>query len=102
MTGALLEEGLRAPRHLRNAPASASWPATTRAWSAPRATCLAASFLEVWRTRTPNGGVWIDVSHLARVVERNFRGMSALRDFGRDLARAGRGRAHAHFMMGAS
>ena len=63
-----------------------------------------ASFLEVSEGRgTPNGGVWIDVSHLgAEVVERNFRGMvRRCRDFGRDLARepveVG---PTAHFMMG--
>src|SRR5262249_36568871 len=52
---------------------------------------------------TPNGGVWIDVSHLgAELVERNFRGMvRRCRDFGRDLAR---GPVEigptAHFLMG--
>jgi succinate dehydrogenase/fumarate reductase flavoprotein subunit len=63
-----------------------------------------ASFLEVVEGRgTPNGGVWIDVSHLgAGVVERNFRGMvRRCRDFGRDLARepveVG---PTTHFMMG--
>jgi succinate dehydrogenase/fumarate reductase flavoprotein subunit len=63
-----------------------------------------ASFLEVTEGRgTPNGGVWIDVSHLgAEVVERNFRGMvRRCRDFGRDLAR---GTVEVgpttHFMMG--
>src|SRR5204862_7841646 len=49
-----------------------------------------ASYLEISEGRgTPNGGVWIDVSHLgAEHVERNFRGMvRRCRDFGRDLAR---------------
>jgi succinate dehydrogenase/fumarate reductase flavoprotein subunit len=63
-----------------------------------------ASFLEVAAGRgTPNGGVWIDVSHLgAEVVERNFRGMvRRCRDFGRDLARAPvEVGPTAHFMMG--
>jgi len=52
---------------------------------------------------TPNGGVWIDVSHLGvEVVERNFRGMvRRCRDFGRDLARAPvEVGPTAHFMMG--
>jgi succinate dehydrogenase/fumarate reductase flavoprotein subunit len=63
-----------------------------------------ASFLEVTEGRgTPNGGVWIDVSHLgADVVERNFRGMvRRCRDFGRDLARGPvEVGPTAHFMMG--
>src|SRR5207244_3213880 len=52
---------------------------------------------------SPNGGVWIDVSHLgAKTVEANFRGMvKRCRDFGRDLARepveVG---PTTHFMMG--
>src|SRR5205807_2727446 len=52
---------------------------------------------------TPNGGVWIDVSHLGvEVVERNFRGMvRRCRDFGRDLARGPvEVGPTAHFMMG--
>jgi succinate dehydrogenase/fumarate reductase flavoprotein subunit len=63
-----------------------------------------ASFTEVVEGRgTPNGGVWIDVSHLgADVVERNFRGMvKRCRDFGRDLARAPvEVGPTTHFMMG--
>jgi len=63
-----------------------------------------ASFLEVVEGRgTPNGGVWIDVSHLGvDVVERNFRGMvKRCRDFGRDLARGPvEVGPTAHFMMG--
>src|SRR5262249_16605940 len=49
-----------------------------------------ASFLEIAEGRgTPNGGVWIDVSHLgADNVERAFRGMvRRCRDFGRDPPR---------------
>src|SRR5207237_435366 len=63
-----------------------------------------ACFTEVQEGRgSPNGGVWIDVSHLgAKTVEANFRGMvRRCRDFGRDLARepveVG---PTAHFMMG--
>ena len=76
-----------------------------RGWSARPATW--------WRARrssrssegrgTPNGGVWIDVSHLgAEVVERNFRGMvRRCRDFGRDLARGPvEVGPTTHFMMG--
>src|SRR5437867_4279834 len=63
-----------------------------------------ASFLEIQAGRgTPNGGVWIDVSHLgADVVERSFRGMvRRCRDFGRDLARGPvEVGPTAHFMMG--
>src|SRR6185369_2304749 len=63
-----------------------------------------ASFLEVTEGRgTPNGGVWIDVSHLgADLVERNFRGMvRRCRDFGRDLARGPvEVGPTTHFMMG--
>jgi len=63
-----------------------------------------ASFLEVAEGRgTPNGGVWIDVSHLgADVVEKDFRGMvRRCRDFGRDLARGPvEVGPTTHFMMG--
>jgi succinate dehydrogenase/fumarate reductase flavoprotein subunit len=63
-----------------------------------------ASFIEVVEGRgTPNGGVWIDVSHLgAEVVEHNFRGMvRRCRDFGRDLARGPvEVGPTAHFLMG--
>jgi succinate dehydrogenase/fumarate reductase flavoprotein subunit len=63
-----------------------------------------ASYLEISEGRgTPNGGVWIDVSHLGvDVVERNFRGMvKRCRDFGRDLARGPvEVGPTTHFMMG--
>jgi fumarate reductase flavoprotein subunit len=107
MTGALLEEGLRgAGGHLRNGLGErfmARYDAA-RMERSTRDLVARASFLEVAEGRgTPNGGVWIDVSHLgAEVVERNFRGMvKRCRDFGRDLAR---GPVEvfptAHFMMG--
>ena len=107
MTGALLEEGLRgAGGHLRNGRDErfmARYDAA-RMERSTRDLVARASFLEVAEGRgTPNGGVWIDVSHLgAEVVERNFRGMvRRCRDFGRDLAR---GPVEvfptAHFMMG--
>jgi fumarate reductase flavoprotein subunit len=63
-----------------------------------------ASYLEISEGRgTPNGGVWIDVSHLGvEAVERNFRGMvKRCRDFGRDLARGPvEVGPTTHFMMG--
>jgi len=107
MTGALLEEGLRgAGGHLRNG-AGERFMARhdpARMERSTRDLVARASFLEVAEGRgTPNGGVWIDVSHLgADVVERTFRGMvKRCRDFGRDLAR---GPVEvfptAHFMMG--
>src|SRR5262249_41638483 len=107
MTGALLEEGLRgAGGHLRNGLGErfmARYDAA-RMERSTRDLVARASFLEVQEGRgTPNGGVWIDVSHLgADVVERNFRGMvRRCRDFGRDLARGPvEVGPTAHFMMG--
>ncbi|HEU5321581.1 MAG TPA: FAD-binding protein, partial [Methylomirabilota bacterium] len=107
MTGALLEEGLRgAGGHLRNGLGErfmARYDAA-RMERSTRDLVARASFTEVAEGRgTPNGGVWIDVSHLgAAAVERAFRGMvKRCRDFGRDLARepveVG---PTAHFMMG--
>lgn len=107
MTGALLEEGLRgAGGQLRNGLGERFMARydPVRLERSTRDLVSRASFLEVTEGRgTPNGGVWIDVSHLgADVVERNFRGMvRRCRDFGRDLARepveVG---PTAHFMMG--
>ncbi len=107
MTGALLEEGLRgAGGQLRNGRGERYMERydPERLERSTRDLVARASFLEVAEGRgTPNGAVWIDVSHLgAKVVERNFRGMvKRCRDFGRDLARepveVG---PTAHFMMG--
>jgi succinate dehydrogenase/fumarate reductase flavoprotein subunit len=107
MTGALLEEGLRgAGGHLRNGRGDrfmARYDAA-RMERSTRDLVSRASFTEVVEGRgTPNGGVWIDVSHLgADVVERNFRGMvRRCRDFGRDLARGPvEVGPTAHFLMG--
>ena len=107
MTGALLEEGLRgAGGQLRNGLGErfmARYDAA-RLERSTRDLVSRASFLEVVEGRgTPNGGVWIDVSHLGvDVVERNFRGMvKRCRDFGRDLARGPvEVGPTAHFMMG--
>jgi succinate dehydrogenase/fumarate reductase flavoprotein subunit len=107
MTGALLEEGLRgAGGHLRNGHHERFMERydAARMERSTRDLVSRASFLEVMEGRgTPNGGVWIDVSHLgAEVVERNFRGMvKRCRDFGRDLARGPvEVGPTAHFMMG--
>jgi succinate dehydrogenase/fumarate reductase flavoprotein subunit len=107
MTGALLEEGLRgAGGHLRNGRGERYMERydPARMERSTRDLVARASFLEVAEGRgTPNGGVWIDVSHLgADVVERNFRGMvRRCRDFGRDLARGPvEVGPTTHFMMG--
>jgi succinate dehydrogenase/fumarate reductase flavoprotein subunit len=107
MTGALLEEGLRgAGGRLLNGRGERFMQRydAARLERSTRDLVARACFIEVAEGRsTPNGGVWIDVSHLgADVVERSFRGMvRRCRDFGHDLARepveVG---PTAHFMMG--
>ena len=107
MTGALLEEGLRgAGGHLRNGLGERFMTRydAARMERSTRDLVSRASFTEVVEGRgTPNGGVWIDVSHLGvETVERSFRGMvKRCRDFGRDLARGPvEVGPTAHFLMG--
>ncbi len=107
MTGALLEEGLRgAGGHLLNGLGERFMVRydPERMERSTRDLVARAALTEVLEGRgTPNGGVWIDVSHLGLdFVEQNFKGMvTRCRDFGKDLARepveVG---PTAHFMMG--
>jgi succinate dehydrogenase/fumarate reductase flavoprotein subunit len=107
MTGALLEEGLRgAGGRLLNGRGERFMERydAERMERSTRDLVARASYTEAAEGRgAPNGGVWIDVSHLgAATVEKSFRGMvKRCRDFGFDLARepveVG---PTAHFMMG--
>ena len=107
MTGALLEEGLRgAGGRLLNGRGERFMERydARRMERSTRDLVARACFTEVQEGRgAPNGGVWIDLSHLgAETVERSFRGMvKRCRDFGYDLARepveVG---PTTHFMMG--
>jgi succinate dehydrogenase/fumarate reductase flavoprotein subunit len=107
MTGALLEEGLRgAGGRLLNGRSERFMERydAARMERSTRDLVARASYTEAAEGRgTPNGGVWIDVSHLgAATVEKSFKGMvKRCRDFGFDLARepveVG---PTAHFMMG--
>lgn len=107
MTGALLEEGLRgAGGRLFNA-AGERFMARhdpARLERSTRDVVARAGYLEIVEGRgTPEGAVWLDVSHLgAEFVERNFRGMvRRCRDFGLDLARRPVPvTPTAHFLMG--
>jgi succinate dehydrogenase/fumarate reductase flavoprotein subunit len=107
MTGALLEEGLRgAGGRLFNA-AGERFMARhdpARLERSTRDVVARASYLEIAQGRgNPEGGVWLDVSHLgADFVERNFRGMvRRCRDFGLDLPRRPVPvMPTAHFLMG--
>src|SRR5256884_3772984 len=107
MTDARREEGLGgAGGHLKNGRDERFMTRydASRMERSARELVARASFLEIQAGGgTPNGGVWIDVSHLgADVVERSFRGMvRRCRDFGRDLARGPvEVGPTAHFMMG--
>jgi succinate dehydrogenase/fumarate reductase flavoprotein subunit len=107
MTGALLEEGLRGAGGRLFNRAGERYMARhdpARMERSTRDVVARASYLEIAEGRgTPEGGVWLDVSHLgAELVERSFRGMvRRCRDFGLDLARRPVPvMPTAHFLMG--
>ncbi len=107
LSGALLEEGLRGVGgRLYNGRGERYMERydPVRLERSTRDIVARASYLEIAEGRGgPNGGVFIDVSHLgAEFVEKNFRGMvKRCRDFGWDLARQPvEVMPAAHFMMG--
>ncbi len=107
MTGTVLEEGLRgAGGHLYNGRRERFMEQydPVRRERSTRDIVARSSYLEITEGRaTPNGGVFIDVSHLgAGFVERHFPGMvKRCRDVGLDLAREPvEVTPTAHFQMG--
>jgi succinate dehydrogenase/fumarate reductase flavoprotein subunit len=91
ITGTVLEEGLRgAGAHLRNALGERFMGRyDAREERATRDVVSRSSYMELMAGRgTPEGGVWLDISHLgADFVLKNFRGMTLrCRDVGYDLA----------------
>jgi fumarate reductase flavoprotein subunit len=107
MTGALLEEGLRGAGgrlYNRDGERYMARHDPDRMERSTRDVVARANYLEVAEGRgSPNGGVFLDVSHLGpEFVEGNFRGMvRRCRDFGWDLARRPvEVMSTAHFTMG--
>ncbi|HKI98968.1 MAG TPA: FAD-binding protein [bacterium] len=106
ITGTVLEEGLRgAGAHLRNAVGERFMERyDPRGERATRDIVSRSAYMELMAGRgTPEGGVWLDISHLgADFVFKNFRGMTLrCRDVGYDLAREPvLVSPTAHFMMG--
>jgi succinate dehydrogenase / fumarate reductase flavoprotein subunit/fumarate reductase flavoprotein subunit len=107
LTGSVLEEGLRgAGAHLKNGLGERFMARydPERMERSTRDVVARASYMEIMAGRgTPNGGVWIDVSHLgAENVLRQFPGMvERCRSVGFDLARAPvEVSPTAHFHMG--
>jgi succinate dehydrogenase/fumarate reductase flavoprotein subunit len=91
ITGTVLEEGLRgAGAHLRNALGERFMGRyDAREERATRDVVSRSGYQEIMAGRgTPEGGVWLDISHLgADFVLKNFRGMTLrCRDVGYDLA----------------
>jgi fumarate reductase flavoprotein subunit len=107
MTGTVLEEGLRgAGGHLYNGQRERFMERydPVRRERSTRDVVARSSYLEIMAGRgSPNGGVFIDVSHLGSAfVEQHFRGMvKRCRDVGMDLAREPvEVTPTAHFQMG--
>jgi len=106
ISGTVLEEGLRgAGAHLKNARGERFMTRyDPRGERATRDVVSRGGFQEIVEGRgTPEGGLFLDASHLgAEFVMRNFKGMTLrCRDVGYDLARAPvQISPTAHFMMG--